>query len=91
VPIKQLKLAESYPNIPEVVEHLRLVSTGGLLEGKVQFTHGGFFMHVYGLSNAGHELLNSIRDEGIWKSTKEKIAVVDGTVANGIAKAKLGL
>ena len=77
----QISLPDGEWSPDEVIGHLRLVYDAGYIDGKIHFNPGGLFMTIYGLTNAGHDLLDSIRDETVWNKTKEEVGKVGGTVA----------
>ena len=65
------------------------------------FVDAGFLAnersHQFRLTNAGHDYLNAIRDEGIWSRTKAAVAETGGSatleliknIATGFVKKKL--
>lgn len=73
-----------------ILGHLRLIKDAGLLDGKVEFHRDTVLVAIYGLSNSGHDLLDSIRDEGVWRQTKEATEKVGGSVAIDVLKAIAG-
>lgn len=47
----------------------------GYLEGKVlKFLDDGRDARISSITWSGHEFLDTIRDDGVWKSTKEKLS-----------------
>lgn len=52
----------------------------------MSFVYERVFMNLQGLSNGGHDLLNSIRDPKIWAETKSKESTLGG-VALDVLKA----
>ena len=68
-------------NDAEVVGHLRLVRDASLVDGKIEFYGDDMLIAIYGLSNEGHDLLDSIRSEQVWEKTKSEVGKVGGSVA----------
>jgi hypothetical protein len=69
-----------------VTYHLGLVVEAGFVTGKVTGT-GGFMMN--GMTWAGHDFLDSVRDEEIWRRTKEGVNLAGGftfDLMKGLAK-----
>jgi hypothetical protein len=61
----------TYPRYDEniVTEHMEILIEAGLLRGKVsRYLNSGGHTHVSGLMWAGHDFLESMKDEGIWMS-----------------------
>ncbi len=71
----------------EVVGHLRLVRDAGLVDGQIEFYDKDVIIAIFGLSNEGHDLLDTIRDEQVWNKTKTEVGKVGGTVAIETLKA----
>lgn len=71
---KALQLGDWPENVrPEISHHVNILIEGGLLQGKM---HGEFGTEpddfvVFGLTWNGHDFLDSIEDEAIWKKVKE--------------------
>ena len=84
---------ESSEEWNRVKEHFRLMSDAGFIEsGSLTSTS----YNLRGISWAGHEFLDSIRDEEVWKRTKEGANKVGSwsletlsEIARAIAKKKL--
>ena len=85
-----------------VAEHLALLIDHQYLKGHVARSLSGLELgHVVVLSIPwrGHEFLDAVRNDTVWKKTKEKLASVGGTatveiltqVASGFMKQMLGL
>ncbi len=74
----------------ELVGHLRLINHAGLVDGKMEFFPEATLIAIHGLSNEGHALLDSIRSEAVWKTTKERVEEVGGSVALDTLKAIAG-
>ncbi|MDP1603583.1 MAG: DUF2513 domain-containing protein [Legionella sp.] len=57
----------------EVSYHLEILEEGGLLRGKIHKTPGGspHSFHLIRLTWAGHDFLESIRSDSMWKAIKE--------------------
>ena len=83
-----------------VFGHLKLLAEAGLIEGIVE-SHGStgqasFTIMVKRLTIYGHDYLDTIRDNDVWKSTKD-VAVkaggwtlsLLGDIATSLVKAKL--
>jgi hypothetical protein len=65
----------------ELIEHIRLMFDADLIEGVGSDTHDGFeILTIRGLTNAGHDLIDSIRSDEVWSQTKEKVGKVGGSV-----------
>ncbi|SDQ17177.1 DUF2513 domain-containing protein [Pseudovibrio sp. Tun.PSC04-5.I4] len=70
--------------------HLRLLDDAGLIVGLS--IAGGGHVYIERISWAGHDFLDSVRDEEIWKKTKEGATKIGGftvEMLTGIAKAFL--
>ena len=74
-------------NDAEVTGHLRLVRDAGLVDGTIEFYGDDLLIAIYGLSNEGHDLLDSIRDDQVWEKTKSEVGKVGGSVAIETLKA----
>lgn len=59
--------------------HIRLAADAGFL--KEQYEDG------YRLTNAGHDYLDAIRDEGVWSRTKAAVAETGGSATLEIIKS----
>jgi hypothetical protein len=57
----------------EVSYHLEILEEGGLLRGKIHKTPGGspHTFHLIRLTWAGHDFLESIRSDSMWKEIKD--------------------
>ena len=84
----------------EVNCHLELLISAGLVAGKMNHAGGMRASPVVRLEMEGHDLLDNIRTESIWKNTKaflnskgvKNVSVeLLKTVAQSIAKSHLGL
>lgn len=74
----------------EAIGHLRLIKDAGLTDGKIDFHGDQLLMAIHGLSNRGHDLLDSIRNETVWQQTKDKVEEVGGSVGLDVVKAIAG-
>lgn len=74
----------------EVLGHLRLIDQAGLIDGNLKFHGDQVLMAIHGLSNEGHDLMDSIRSETVWTETKERVSTVGGTVALDVLKSVAG-
>ncbi len=59
-----------------VLHHLHLMEQAGLVE--VMFRPLSGEIHLRGLTWAGHEFLDTVRDPEVWKRTKEGASKVGG-------------
>jgi len=83
----ELGMEDRSPN--EVGYHLDLLIEAGFVQGK---SHGETIPAICKLTWQGHEFLDSIRDPGVWISTKERIkglASVTLPVIAAIAEAEI--
>lgn len=77
----------------EVAYHLALLIKSGLAEGPPpssvlgNSTQVPDFVLALRLSPAGHDFIDTLRDETVWKKVREKTAKVGSTVALDIVKA----
>ncbi len=68
-----------------IVYHLKLLEDAGYLtlnwvrEGDLEL-HSPI-VPCSSITNAGHDFLDTIRDDTVWKKTREKLALVGGTAA----------
>jgi hypothetical protein len=56
-----------------VYEHIELLIEAGLLAGEVHRHSSGGIPVVTRLTWAGHDFLDAMKDEGIWRKAKESI------------------
>jgi len=68
----------------EVVYHCRLLSEAGFIEGRPTAGNGFLFLKI---TWDGHDFLDSIRADNIWRETQEKLEKVGGSVALDTVKA----
>ena len=88
-PIRTLNLPSEWSS-GEVIGHLRLIEQAGLIDGNLKFRGDQAMMAIHGLSNEGHDLIDSIRSETVWAETKERVSKVGGTVALDVVKLVAG-
>ena len=88
-----------------VVYNMDLAIQAGLVEGNVRWaadTSDIFWWSIQSLTWDGHDFLNSVREEHVWKATQDKVASagltagqvtldVIKTVATSVIKQSLGL
>jgi hypothetical protein len=82
-PGKQMK-DFTYPEVEDSVAeaHVVLLIEAGLLDGTVvSLVSAGKRAIVTGLTWAGHDFLDSIKDEGLWSKAKETVLKPAGGVA----------
>lgn len=58
---------------PTIIEHIELLIEAGLLEGEVHRHSSGGIPVVTRLTWAGHDFLDAIKDESIWKKAQESV------------------
>lgn len=59
----------------ELIYNASKLIEAGFLEGKFQkFYDGDRDTSITSITWAGHEFLDNIRDDGVWKNTKEKLS-----------------
>ena len=58
---------------PAINEHIELLIEAGLLKGTVHRTLGGSVAGVSRLTWAGHDFLEAMTDEGIWKKAQDSV------------------
>jgi hypothetical protein len=79
---------ESASSGEELVGHLRLAKDAGFFEGTVSLPYAdGGHVAITGLTNAGHDFLDTIRSEEVWGETKQRIGKIGGTVSIEILKS----
>jgi hypothetical protein len=65
----------------EKAEHMYLLWSNGFVEGAcVRDLNGGLHIWTNRLTWKGHELIDSIRDEGVWRRVQGKLSEVSGAV-----------
>lgn len=73
---------------PEDVYHALLLVEAGYLDGKIQGRGGGIkVIWVDGLTWKGHDFLDAIKDDTIWRRTKDRIVSTVGTASAEVVKA----
>jgi len=72
----------------EVGYHLKLLLEAGYIEGHDVATHGHDGPRVLPsrMTWEGHDFLDAIRDEGVWKKVQEKLLAVGGQTTLVILK-----
>jgi hypothetical protein len=88
-------------NFDTVAYNVYLLIDGGLVQGHADRLDNGSYSNwiVERLTMAGHDLLDIIRDDGIFSATKERLKSIGGTAslevwkgaAIAVAKDRLGL
>jgi hypothetical protein len=66
---------------PTINEHVELLIEAGLLEGKVLRTQDSSMPIVSRLTWAGHDFLDAMKDESIWKKAQDSLLKPAGGVA----------
>jgi hypothetical protein len=69
----------------EVAYHCRLLIDGGFVAGEIRHGHR---LSCRGLTHAGHDMVDAIRDPEVWRKTKEAATAVGSwtvEVIQGIA------
>ena len=66
---------------PTVHEHIELLIEAGLLDGKVHRTRDSSMPMVSRLTWAGHDFLDAMKDESIWKKAQDSLLKPAGGVA----------
>lgn len=74
---------------PEVVaRHVGLMVDAGLLTGELtEFCGGGGDAYVNGITWAGYDFLDSVRDDSVWRETRDSIGKSVGTASFEVVKA----
>ena len=99
-PIRSFEI-ESLEDPFDVAEHVNLALDSGLLEGKIQW-HGREVIppiFITRITNTGHDFIEAVRDDTIWKKVKENVVKPSATwtlglileYAKALAKERLGL
>lgn len=86
----QLDFADEYPH-NVVAHHVRLLAEAELLVAQDMMTFGkdGYQWLPKYLTPAGHDFLDSARDEGIWSAAKQRIGQLGGGTSLAVLKALL--
>jgi hypothetical protein len=95
--IRSLDVDEAIPNTT-LAEHIVLLIEAGLIDGKVLDYDAPAFI-IQRMTWAGHDFLDAMRDDTIWRKAKDTILKPVGGVALDVlkqwliteAKTKLGL
>jgi hypothetical protein len=82
-------LAHSNDDPDSIAYHMRLLIAAGLIDPTK--TQGADSFGVRGLTWAGHDLLDSIRDPAIWKQTKEGAEKAGGFTVDLLGELAKGL
>jgi Hypothetical protein (DUF2513) len=74
---------------PEVVaRHVGMMVDAGLLTGELtEFCGGGADAYVNGITWVGYDFLDSVRDDDVWRETRESIGKSVGTASFEVVKA----
>jgi DNA-binding transcriptional ArsR family regulator len=92
----------SYPEYdqPTIYEHVNILEEAGLIKAKILKAGTGIgAVHISGLTWAGHDFLNSAKDDSIWQKAKDTVLKPTASITFGLllewlkteAKQKLGL
>lgn len=71
----------------DLAAHLKLLIDEGYLEGKAYGTFDGLEpgnVLVLGIPWKGHEFLDAVRDDSVWRQIRERVAKMAGPVALSI-------
>ena len=79
--IHEISIPDDRWNDAELIGHLRLIHEAGLTDGTMEFFPDEVMIALYGLSNSGHDLLDTIRNETVWENTKATVTKAGGSVA----------
>ncbi len=71
----------------EVVGHLKMLLDAGYVDGQMDGTIRQPLIAIHGLTMPGHDFIDSIRHDGVWNETKEKMAEYGGSVALATVQA----
>jgi hypothetical protein len=89
-------------NQKELADHVNQLIDAGLLEGKIHFQYEQAVppkIVIQRLTNAGHDFLDAMREENIWRKVKEKVMrpaaswtlTIAMEYAKSLIREKLGL
>ena len=71
----------------ELIYTAMKLNEAGYIKAKIsKFINGGADVYVNELTWNGHKFLDNIRDDGVWKTTKEKISKFSSVSLNIIEK-----
>jgi hypothetical protein len=82
--ISQVSVPDEFDG-PTVGEHIALLIDRGLVEGEVYQVKGPSFM-IMRLTWEGHDFLQSVQNETVWRKVLEKGKELGGTLTLEIAK-----
>lgn len=68
----------------EFMEHVNLLNESGLIEGKGMKISGGLYVEymILRITASGHDFLDALRNDTVWKTVKEKSNAVGGIALN---------
>ncbi len=73
------------PIADPVFHHVGLILDAGFVRAVFMAAPSAY--HVSGLTWAGHDFLDSIRDESVWSAVKKKLTAVGGSASIDVLKA----
>lgn len=77
---------EDHP--PETVSyHVKLLAQAGLIEAQDLSTHSGLDWRANSLTWSGHEFLDTVRNENVWRQTTALIREKTGSASLEVVKA----
>ncbi len=89
--IKLSDFKDKYPErLSEVSEHVEMLDKIGFLSASFSRPlnpQGAGFFEIQKIEWSGHDYLDAIRDQKIWKKTKQKISDIGGSAAIDTVKA----
>jgi hypothetical protein len=71
----------------EIMYHMKLLLDNGYIEGYDSSPVKGIYISPTGLTWTGHDFLDTVRSENIWRETKKKLAEQGGSMPLEIVKA----
>lgn len=87
ITLQQVGLPAKYSDQATVLGHLRLLFQAGFIDGQMKPMGAHMFFAIKGLTWAGHDFLDSIRNDTVWQKTQEQAAKIGGSVALDTLKA----
>ena len=78
-------------NNSEVDYAIKLLYDEEYIEGVDISTLGAYGYKIFGLKWKGHDLLDNIRDDGVWKETKSKAARVGSASLNILSQIAIAV
>ena len=90
-PLNDQAQIDSYSR-DEVAYHMRLIIEAGLAQGSVMEDHSGGnttiprFVAILRMTNAGHDFIDNIRDDTVWRDVRKRLAAVGGSAAVEVIK-----